>query len=46
MIDFPICQADVPVDNIMYMSGREIVGDPWPPQRRRRVALRAGPTEM
>lgn len=23
MIDFPICQADVPVDNIMYMSERD-----------------------
>lgn len=22
MIDFPICQADVPADNIMYMSER------------------------
>lgn len=23
MIDFPICQADVPADNIMYMSERD-----------------------
>lgn len=34
MIDFPICQADVPADNIMYMSEREAVGNPWPQRER------------